>query len=117
MIVNVCWDYYLFKGGCRNSSPAGKRRVPGTELSSLDSLEVESAAQYRNTHNIEGDSLNTSAVTIMTLGIFICMASITLFVSVFGVLQVFVSLFIHNKLLKNVNLLYLQLNIALNIII
>ncbi|XP_051169950.1 furin-like protease 2 isoform X1 [Leptopilina boulardi] len=74
-------------GSCRNSSPAGKRRVPGTELSSLDSLEVESAAQYGNTHNLDVDSLNTSAMTVMTLGIFICMASITLFVSVFGVLQ------------------------------
>ncbi|XP_033231362.1 furin-like protease 2 isoform X2 [Belonocnema kinseyi] len=72
-------------GGCRNSSPAGKRRVPGTELSSIDS---EMAAQYERSGNFEGEPLHASATTLLSLGVFICVASITLFATVFGVLQI-----------------------------
>ncbi|XP_012281896.1 furin-like protease 2 [Orussus abietinus] len=70
-------------GGCRNSSPAGKRRVPGTEFSSPDMVQ-EATSKFTNT---AADSANLAVTAATTLAVAICLASVALFATIFVALQ------------------------------
>ncbi|XP_044019968.1 furin-like protease 2 isoform X2 [Aphidius gifuensis] len=77
----------LDTGGCRNSSPAGKRRVPGTDIPS-DTIQFDT--DFESLKNSD-DSINysntftISAATVMAVAI--CVASVALFAAVFVALQ------------------------------
>ncbi|XP_015590676.1 furin-like protease 2 isoform X3 [Cephus cinctus] len=69
-------------GGCRNSSPAGKRRVPGTEFSPEEMIpEVTQIFARRE------DSAYVAVTTATALAVAICFASIALFAAIFVALQ------------------------------
>lgn len=72
-------------GGCRNSSPAGKRRVPGTEFLS-DSAVPEAYDNGRTSSNNDSATLAVTAAT--TMAVAICLASVALFATIFIALQV-----------------------------
>ncbi|XP_014467641.1 PREDICTED: furin-like protease 2 isoform X2 [Dinoponera quadriceps] len=71
-------------GGCRNSSPAGKRRVPGTEFLT-DSAVSEAYDNGRTNSNNDSATLAVTAAT--TMAVAICLASIALFATIFIALQ------------------------------
>ncbi|XP_066589847.1 furin-like protease 2 isoform X2 [Prorops nasuta] len=81
-------------GGCRNSSPAGKRRVPGSEFSAsnpgefegyMDSSSSSSSSISSSSGNADSASLAVTAAT--TLAVAICLASVALFATIFIALQ------------------------------
>ncbi|KAK0087632.1 hypothetical protein PV325_000511 [Microctonus aethiopoides] len=75
-------------GGCRNSSPAGKRRVPGADLPDTSYVsQYETAFEgYNNAINEEHSA--TFAVTAATMmAVAICVASVALFIAIFLALQ------------------------------
>ncbi|KZC04039.1 Furin-like protease 2 [Dufourea novaeangliae] len=75
-------------GGCRNSSPAGKRRVPGTEFASADSSISEVyAANYEGTATVKADSASLAITATTTIAVAICLVSVALFVTIFIALQ------------------------------
>ena len=83
--------FFCYIGGCRNSSPAGKRRVPGSEYSSNDPMaQPGSAEMYESIGgSVNGDdsaNLATTAATAMAIAI--CFASVAVFAAVFVALQV-----------------------------
>ena len=80
----------LTAGGCRNSSPAGKRRVPGVELVSAKRPELHILPDDENGDKFElkDDSTNFAVTAATTLAVAICVASIALFVTIFVALQV-----------------------------
>lgn len=69
-------------GGCRNSSPAGKRRVPSRDSSISEGYEVID----KNPDNNDSASLAVTAAT--TIAVAICLASVALFATIFVALQV-----------------------------
>ncbi|RLU19494.1 hypothetical protein DMN91_008051 [Ooceraea biroi] len=71
-------------GGCRNSSPAGKRRVPGTEFSA-DTVS-ESYDNYGKS-NSNSDSASLAVTAATTMAVAICLASVALFATIFIALQ------------------------------
>lgn len=74
----------MFIGGCRNSSPAGKRRVPGTEF--LTDSAPETYENGRTSSNNDSTTLAVTAAT--TMAVAICLASVALFATIFIALQV-----------------------------
>ncbi|XP_020283129.1 furin-like protease 2 isoform X1 [Pseudomyrmex gracilis] len=72
-------------GGCRNSSPAGKRRVPGTEFSA-DAANLEAYKNYGMT-NSNNDSGSLAVTAATTMAVAICLASVALFATIFVALQ------------------------------
>lgn len=68
-------------GGCRNSSPAGKRRVPSRDSSISEGYEVID----KNPDNNDSASLAVTAAT--TIAVAICLASVALFATIFVALQ------------------------------
>jgi len=78
--------FLIFVGGCRNSSPAGKRRVPGTEFSA--NAAISETYNYGRTSNSDSASLAVTAAT--TMAVAICLASIALFAMIFVALQVYI---------------------------
>lgn len=75
----------MFAGGCRNSSPAGKRRVPGTEFS-VDTISQTYDNYDRTSSSNDSASLAVTAAT--TMAVAICLTSIALFATIFIALQV-----------------------------
>lgn len=73
----------MFAGGCRNSSPAGKRRVPGTEFST--DIAISEAYDGRTSNN---DSASLAVTAATTMAVAICLASVALFATIFVALQV-----------------------------
>lgn len=74
-------------GGCRNSSPAGKRRVPGTDIPS-DTIQFDTDFESLKNSDDNINYANTftiSAATVMAVAI--CVASVALFAAVFVALQ------------------------------
>ncbi|XP_029668476.1 uncharacterized protein LOC115238628 [Formica exsecta] len=72
-------------GGCRNSSPAGKRRVPGTEFSADTAISETYFDSDSKPSNNDSASLAVTAAT--TMAVAICLASIALFAMIFVALQ------------------------------
>ncbi|XP_071645509.1 furin-like protease 2 isoform X1 [Temnothorax longispinosus] len=70
-------------GGCRNSSPAGKRRVPGTEFSASAAI----PETYNNYGRSNNDSASLAVTAATTMAVAICLASIALFAMIFVALQ------------------------------
>lgn len=94
--------FLIFVGGCRNSSPAGKRRVPGTEFSANPAVS-ETYNNYGGTSNNDSASLAVTAAT--TMAVAICLASIALFAMIFVALQVHMYIYaIKNINLKNIRI-------------
>ena len=75
-------------GGCRNSSPAGKRRVPGTEFASADTAISEVYANYEGTTD-KNDSASLAITATTTIAVAICLISVALFATIFIALQVY----------------------------
>lgn len=75
-------------GGCRNSSPAGKRRVPGAELLSLDSASDMSRLDNQILMNDGKESAPLAVTAATTLAVAICLASVAIFATIFIALQV-----------------------------
>lgn len=78
----------LDTGGCRNSSPAGKRRVPGTDMPSNSiQFDTDFESLKNSDDNINySNTFTISAATLMAVAI--CVASVALFAAVFVALQV-----------------------------
>ena len=74
-------------GGCRNSSPAGKRRVPGTEFASADTAISEVYANYERTTD-KSDSASLAITATTTIAVAICLIFVALFATIFVALQV-----------------------------
>ncbi|KAG6803980.1 furin-like protease 2 isoform X1 [Apis mellifera caucasica] len=74
-------------GGCRNSSPAGKRRVPGTEFASADTAISEVYTSYEGTTTDKNDSVTLAITATTTIAVAICLISVALFATIFIVLQ------------------------------
>ncbi|KAL2735958.1 furin-like protease 2 isoform X1 [Vespula squamosa] len=68
-------------GGCRNSSPAGKRRVPSRDSSISEGYEVIDKSPDNN------DSASLAVTAATTIAVAICLASIALFATIFVALQ------------------------------
>lgn len=79
--------FRVLLGGCRNSSPAGKRRVPGTEFASADSSISEVYASYEGTTD-KNDSASLAITATTTIAVAICLVSVALFATIFIALQV-----------------------------
>ena len=75
-------------GGCRNSSPAGKRRVPGTEFASADTAISEVYTSYEGMTTDKDDSVTLAITATTTIAVAICLISVALFATIFIVLQV-----------------------------
>lgn len=87
-------------GGCRNSSPAGKRRVPGTEFASADTAISEVYTSYEGTTTDKNDSVSLAITATTTIAVAICLISVALFATIFIVLQVTgFDLYIRNKII------------------
>lgn len=71
-------------GGCRNSSPAGKRRVPGTEFAAADTSISEVYANYEGTIGNKSDS---TTLPITAIAVAVCLLSVALFATIFIALQ------------------------------
>ncbi|XP_043278342.1 furin-like protease 2 isoform X2 [Venturia canescens] len=74
-------------GGCRNSSPAGKRRVPGSEFPEHQEEFAPggSVAGMFDSNSPDSAALATTAATAMAVAI--CFASVALFAAIFVALQ------------------------------
>lgn len=84
--LSECRLSLMFAGGCTNSSPAGKRRVPGTEFLDNSAVLPEAYENGRTSSNNDSATLAVTAAT--TMAVAICLASVALFVSIFLALQV-----------------------------
>ncbi|XP_012252633.2 furin-like protease 2 isoform X2 [Athalia rosae] len=69
--------------GCRNSSPAGKRRVPGTEFS----RDGSGAQGLSSSIGRSRDSASLAVTAATAVAVAICLASIALFAAIFVALQ------------------------------
>ena len=97
--------FLIFVGGCRNSSPAGKRRVPGTEFSANAAV----SETYNNYGGSNNDSASLAVTAATTMAVAICLASIALFAMIFVALQVYTI-----KNLKNFDIrIYVRLKFKL----
>ncbi|KAI4500921.1 hypothetical protein M0802_004132 [Mischocyttarus mexicanus] len=70
-------------GGCRNSSPAGKRRVPSRDSSSIS----EGYEVIDKTDENSNDSASLAVTAATTMAVAICLASVALFATIFVALQ------------------------------
>ncbi|XP_046836770.1 furin-like protease 2 isoform X1 [Vespa crabro] len=68
-------------GGCRNSSPAGKRRVPSRDSSISEGYEIIDKSSDNN------DSASLAVTAATTMAVAICLASVALFAMIFVALQ------------------------------
>ncbi|XP_031779685.1 furin-like protease 2 isoform X2 [Nasonia vitripennis] len=77
-------------GGCRNSSPAGKRRVPGAEFTPMEKAKLNalSEASDSNGFDLKDESTDFAVTAATTLAVAICVASIAIFATIFVALQV-----------------------------
>jgi hypothetical protein len=76
-------------GSCRNSSPAGKRRVSGIELIPVEAVKFKALSKNsKQNFEMKDESTNFTVMAGTTLAVAICMASIAIFATIFVVLQV-----------------------------
>lgn len=92
MLLKVFFNDFVFvKGGCINSSPAGKRRIPiGAEQQQMSPFGDENDFFTGGKSETTGVLSNVASplTTITALAVAGCLLVITVFVVIFAVLQV-----------------------------
>ncbi|XP_058802575.1 furin-like protease 2 isoform X2 [Phymastichus coffea] len=77
-------------GGCRNSSPAGKRKVSSMEIlpGRMTQINIMSTAEGFSSLTGKHNSTNYTFAVTTTVAVSICIASVIIFATIFLVLQV-----------------------------
>lgn len=87
--MNIIDSLFIDLGSCRNSSPAGKRRVPGVEFTAAGLAKFSSLTDnIGKSMSFKDDATNYAVTAATTLAVAICVASVALFATIFVTLQV-----------------------------